>query len=198
MVEARRAMPCGSRGNAASSAAVRRIAIFAIFRTSVGWGLSSNGACDNDMNTTPPNTGEFGQRAAPPRLIVPKSANEALRPEAGTPPPRRSRQSRNQIVVFLNFIVTALIFGVIAGGVLAYYGKQQFEAPGPSTSATTVMIKPNTGIQEIGDQLRAARPDHRRPHFLDRRQRLSAMTVSSRPANTRSRPAPPCTTSCRS
>jgi len=45
------------------------------------------------MNTTPPNTGEFGQRAAPPRLIVPKSANEALRPEAGTPPPRRSRQS---------------------------------------------------------------------------------------------------------
>jgi UPF0755 protein len=105
------------------------------------------------MNTTPPNTGEFGQRAAPPRLIVPKSANEALRPEAGTPPPRRSRQSRNQIVVFLNFIVTALVFGVVAGGMLAYYGKQQFEAPGPTTSATTVMIKPSTGVQEIGDQL---------------------------------------------
>jgi UPF0755 protein len=105
------------------------------------------------MNTTPPNNGEFGQRAAPPRLIVPKSANEALRPEAGTPPPRRSRQSRNQIVVFLNFIVTALVFGVVAGGVLAYYGKQQFEAPGPTTSATTVMIKPSTGVQEIADQL---------------------------------------------
>ena len=58
------------------------------------------------------------------RLIVPKSANEALRPEAGTPPPRRSRQSRNQIVVFLNFIITALVFGVVAGGVLAYYGKR--------------------------------------------------------------------------
>src|SRR5882757_10987839 len=107
------------------------------------------------MNTTPPNTEEFGQRAAPPpaRVIVPKSANEALRPEAGTPPPRRSRQSRNQIVVFLNFIITALVFGVVASGVLAYYGKQQFDAPGPATSATTVMIKPNTGIQEIADQL---------------------------------------------
>ena len=107
------------------------------------------------MDTTPPNTGEFGQRATPPpaRLIVPKSANEALRPEAGTPPPRRSRQARNQIVVFLNFIITALFFGVVAGGMLAYYGKLQFEAPGPATSATTVMIKPNTGIQEIGDQL---------------------------------------------
>ena len=81
-------------------------------------GLKRNGACDDDMNTTPPNTGEFGQRAAPPRLIVPKSANEALRPEAGTPPPRRSRQSRNQVVVFLNFLMTALVFGVVAGGVL--------------------------------------------------------------------------------
>ena len=105
------------------------------------------------MNTTPPNTGEFGQRAAPPRLIVPKSANEALRPEAGTPPPRRSRQSRNQVVVFLNFIVTALMFGVIAGGVLVYYGKQQFEQPGPSASDSTVMVKPNTGSQDIGDLL---------------------------------------------
>ena len=105
------------------------------------------------MNTTPPNTGEFGQRAAPPRLIVPKSANEALRPEAGTPPPRRSRQARNQVVVFLNFLMTALVFGVVAGGVLAYYGKQQFEAPGPTTSASTVMIKPSTGVQEIADQL---------------------------------------------
>ena len=105
------------------------------------------------MNTTPPNTGEFGQRAAPPRLIVPKSANEALRPEAGTPPPRRSRQSRNQIVVFLNFIVTALMAGVIVGGIVAYYGKQQFEKPGPSTTATTVLIKPKTGIQDIADLL---------------------------------------------
>ncbi len=107
------------------------------------------------MNTTPPNTGEFGQRTTPPpaRVIVPKSANEALRPEAGTPPPRRSRQSRNQIVVFLNFIITAMVFGVVVSGILAYYGKRQFEAPGPTTSATTVTIKPNTGIQEIADQL---------------------------------------------
>jgi len=43
--------------------------------------------------------------------------------------------------------------GVIAGGVLAYYGKRQFEQPGPSTSATTVMIKPKTGIQDIADLL---------------------------------------------
>ena len=146
------------------------------------------------MNTTPPNTGEFGQRAAPPRLIVPKSANEALRPEAGTPPPRRSRQARNQVVVFLNFLVTALVFGVVAGGFLAYYGKQQFEAPGPTTSASIVMIKPSTGVQEIADQL------ERRGLITDARifwigVAPTAMMTSSRPASTRSAGAP-CTKSC--
>ena len=84
---------------------------------------------------------------------MPKSANEALRPEAGTPPPRRSRQSRNQLVVFLNFIVTALMFGVIAGGVLVYYGKHAVRGSRDRRPATsTVMVKPNTGS-----------PGHRRP-----------------------------------
>src|SRR5262245_45015423 len=105
------------------------------------------------MNTSPSNTGDFGQRAAPPRVIVPKTANEALRPEAGTPPPRRSRQSRNQIVVFLNFLFTLLVFVVIVGGVLMYFGKQEFDAPGPSAAPATVLIKPNTGVQEIADLL---------------------------------------------
>jgi UPF0755 protein len=104
------------------------------------------------MNTSPPNSGEFGQRAAPPpRVLVPKTASEALRPEAGTPPPRRSRGSRNQIVVFLNFLLSCLIFVVLAGGLAAYLGKREFESPGPSTTTTTVVIKPNTGIQEIAD-----------------------------------------------
>src|SRR5262245_4734742 len=105
------------------------------------------------MNTSPPNSGEFGQRPTPPGVIVPKTANEALRPEAGTPPPRRSRRSHNQIVVFLNFIMTLLVFIVLAGGVLAYLGKREFESPGPTTASATVLIKPNTGVQEIADLL---------------------------------------------
>ena len=105
------------------------------------------------MNTTPPNQGEFGQRAMPPKVIVPRSASEALRPEAGTPPPRRSRQSRNQLVVFLNFLISLVFFAVIAGGMLAYFGKRAFDAPGPAATAATIMIKPSTGVQEIGEQL---------------------------------------------
>jgi UPF0755 protein len=99
------------------------------------------------------NSDGFGQRAEVPRVIVPKTASEALRPEAGTPPPRRSRQSRNQIVVFLNFLFTLLVFVVLAGGLAVYLGKREFDSPGPSTAGATVLIKSNTGVQEIGDLL---------------------------------------------
>lgn len=84
---------------------------------------------------------------------VPKTASEALRPEKGTPPPTRSRQSRNQFVVFLNFLMSALVFLVLAGGFLFYMGKQQFEAPGPNEVADTVLIRPSTGATEIAAQL---------------------------------------------
>ncbi len=103
------------------------------------------------MNTNPAN-GEFGQKPAGP--IVPKTANEALRPEAGTPPPsKRSRASRSQIVVFLNFVVSCILLAVLAAGVALYFGKQEFSGPGPSATGDTFVVRPNTGVQEIADQL---------------------------------------------
>lgn len=106
------------------------------------------------MNTAPPNSDEFDQRmAAPSRVTVPKPASEALRPDAATPSARRSKRSRSQIVVFLNFLITLLVFALIGGGILVYYGKQEFDSPGPATTATTFLVKPNTGVQEIGEQL---------------------------------------------
>jgi UPF0755 protein len=105
------------------------------------------------MNTSPPESTGFGQRPSPPRVIVPRTANEALRPEAGIPPPRRSRGSRNQVVVFLNFLLSCLVFVVLAGGLAAYFGKREFDAPGPAATTSTIIIKPNTGVQEIADQL---------------------------------------------
>ena len=91
--------------------------------------------------------------ATTPKPIVPKSAAEALRPEAGTPPPRRSRQSRNQFVVFLNFLVSTIFLVTLAGGIGVYLGKRAFDGPGPSETAATILVKPNTGAQEIADQL---------------------------------------------
>lgn len=104
------------------------------------------------MSTNPESEGAVGQKATP-TPIVPKSANEALRPEAGTPPPRRSRQSRNQFVIFLNFMVSTIFLVTLAGGAALYFGKKAFDGPGPSETASTILIKPNTGAQDIADQL---------------------------------------------
>lgn len=87
------------------------------------------------------------------RPVVAKSAREALRPKEGTPPPKRSRQSRNQFVVFLNFLMSSVIFLVIAAGIAFYFGKREFEAPGPATSAETIMVRPNMSVREIATQL---------------------------------------------
>src|SRR3990170_4817436 len=91
------------------------------------------------MNTA--DNGEFGRRGLPPQPIVPKTASEALRPELGTPPPKRSRASRSQIVVFMNFVVTSAMFAVIVAGVALYVGKREFDGPGPSTATTHLMVK---------------------------------------------------------
>ena len=96
----------------------------------------------------PADNGEFGRRGLPPQPIVPKTASEALRPELGTPPPKRSRRSRSQIVVFMNFVVTSAMFGVAL-----YLGKREFDGPGPSATTTNFMVRPNTGVAEIADQL---------------------------------------------
>ena len=105
------------------------------------------------MDTNPVDGGEFGRREAPPRPIVPKTAREALRPEIGTPPPKRSRASRSQFVVFLNFIVTSVMLLIVVAGIALYVGKSAFEGQGPSTTTANFMVKPNTGVIEIAEQL---------------------------------------------
>lgn len=108
------------------------------------------------MNTNTADNGDFGQRPAPPTPIVPKTASEALRPEAGTPPPpsgKRSRRSRSQIVVFMNFVVSCVMLLVLATGVALYLGKQAFTGPGPSDSGGTFLVKANTGVATIASQL---------------------------------------------
>lgn len=101
------------------------------------------------MSTNPSDTGSFGTRSDAPNPIVPKSASEALRPTPGTPPPRRSRRARSQFVIFMNFVMSAIVLVTIGAGAAVWYGKYVFEGPGPSTQNDTVLIKPNTGVNEI-------------------------------------------------
>jgi UPF0755 protein len=113
------------------------------------------------MNTTPQN--QFGHRAMPPSAAPPsppppgpaasKPASEALQPRVAVPPPRRSRGSRNQFVVFLNLMVSAAMILVLAAGAAVWLGKRAFDAPGPATAPKTVLIKPRTGASDIAEQL---------------------------------------------
>ncbi len=105
------------------------------------------------MNTNPVNDGEFGRRDAPQHPIVPKTANEALRPEMGTPPPKRSRASRSQVVVFMNFLMTSAMLLVVVAGIAVYVGKSEFEGPGPSATTANFVVRPNTGVANIAEQL---------------------------------------------
>lgn len=109
------------------------------------------------MSTDSGNQGGFGQRdnaAAPAaRPIVPKSATEVLRPEPGVQPPKRSRKARSQLVIFLNFVMSLLVFAAIGAGAAAYYGKTQFDAPGPAQDVATFVVKRGAGISEVATQL---------------------------------------------
>ncbi len=101
------------------------------------------------MNDLPPNAAN----SAGQTVVMPKSAAEALKPEAVAPPPRRSRASRSQIVVFLNFMMSLMILGVVAAGFAAWYGKKEFEGAGPLGAATVFEVKPNSGWDGVATQL---------------------------------------------
>lgn len=94
------------------------------------------------------------EQAAASRPFVPKSASEALRPEPGTPPPRkRSRHARSQIVVFMNFMLSLLVLLLLGASALFYFGKLQFDAAGPLTAETTFLVKRGAGVSEVSNSL---------------------------------------------
>jgi UPF0755 protein len=105
-----------------------------------------------DSGNQGPETPIFGRRDQPPaqRPIVPKTANEALRPEPGTPPPvRRSRKSRSQVVVFMNFLMSVAVLAALGASAAVYFGKQQFEQPGPLAEPKNYEVKRGAGIGDV-------------------------------------------------
>ncbi|WP_246671541.1 endolytic transglycosylase MltG [Mesorhizobium sp. B2-4-12] len=53
----------------------------------------------------------------------------------------------------MNFVISLVILTVLAAGAALYFGKQEFTEPGPSANGDTFLVKPNTGVQDIADQL---------------------------------------------
>nr|WP_237358812.1 endolytic transglycosylase MltG [Allorhizobium borbori] len=90
---------------------------------------------------------------APKGPIIPKSPNEALRPEKVPEPPKRSRKARSQFVVFLNFVMTMVVLAAgVAVGVFFYVNKA-FREPGPLAVTTHVIVRPGSGTGEIATNL---------------------------------------------
>lgn len=95
-----------------------------------------------------------GEASGQPR-IIPKSAKEALRPEQVPEPPsrRRSRKARSQIVIFLNFVMTVVVFATIIGVGVFYYGVKSYEEQGPLTANTNFIVRAGAGTNEIAANL---------------------------------------------
>uniref|UniRef100_UPI003BAC0FC9 endolytic transglycosylase MltG n=1 Tax=Stappia sp. TaxID=1870903 RepID=UPI003BAC0FC9 len=106
------------------------------------------------MTETPPKDPDHGneQETAPYRP-QPKSPREAIQPEPGPQPPVRSRHVRNPFVIVINAILTLAVLGVIGVGGLLYWGKGEFDAPGPLAEEKTVLISSGSGLQSIADRL---------------------------------------------
>lgn len=85
---------------------------------------------------------------AMPRLN-PKSPRQAIQPDPVPDPPARSRHVRNPVVVFVNFLMTITVLGVLIVGGIIYWGKQEFEKNGPLAKATTVIIPQGSNLAGI-------------------------------------------------
>lgn len=107
----------------------------------------------NDKNQS--NGVPFGRgvEAGPKGPIIPKSPNEALRPERVPEPPRRSRKARNQIIIFLNFIMTLAVAVCVLAVVGFYYMITAYQAPGPLPNNTNFVVRNGAGLAEIATAL---------------------------------------------
>lgn len=104
---------------------------------------------NNDSTEMPFGRGDNASKGP----IIPKSANEALRPEPVPSPPRRSRKARSQVVVFLNFLMTSLVLVTLAAAAIFYYALDSFEKPGPLTANTNFIVRNGAGLNEIAASL---------------------------------------------
>lgn len=85
--------------------------------------------------------------------FIPKSPNEALKPERVPDPPRRSKKARSQIVIFLNFVMTMIVAICLIGGGVFYYSLSVYHKPGPLTANTNFVVKDGASLEDIANNL---------------------------------------------
>ncbi len=113
--------------------------------------------------------------------FIPKSPNEALRPERVPEPPKRSRKARSQMVIFLNFLMTLAVFVIALGVIGFYYVVSTYQAPGPLTTNANFIVRNGAGPSEIASRLEASNiiSDARIFRYLAARQLRDGSTLKA-------------------
>ena len=119
----------------------------------------SDGQNCQPENSVANTNAQFGRRLETPSAggysddYVARSPEDVLQPRDVPPPPTRSKQARNRLVVFLNFCLSSLVLLTLAVGAAFYFGKVQFEAEGPRQTARTIVIEEGSGLSQIAGKL---------------------------------------------
>lgn len=95
--------------------------------------------------------GQNGQGNTGP--IIPKSPSEALRPERVPEPPKRSRNARSQVVLFLNFVMTMIVLVCVVALIGVYYAVSSYQSPGPLQTNTNFIVRSGASLAEIAANL---------------------------------------------
>lgn len=82
-----------------------------------------------------------------------QSPAKAIQPKEVPPVPKRSKSAKGGFVVFMNFMMTCLVLGVLGICLIALYAKSEFERAGPLDAPFTVVIKEGSSLNRIADQL---------------------------------------------
>jgi UPF0755 protein len=94
------------------------------------------------------------QQQASRRRVSPKSPRQVLQPEAAPPQPPRSQKARHPLVVVTNFFVMAAVLIVLGAGGAFYFGRKEFNEPGPLAETTSVLVQRGSDLDSISALLR--------------------------------------------
>jgi len=87
--------------------------------------------------------------------IVPRSPRDAIEPQDIIPPTKASSRARSGMVRFFNFLMTMAFLGAVFFVGAIWYGKTEYEAPGPLTEQTTYLVPKGATFISIVPDLEA-------------------------------------------
>ena len=88
-----------------------------------------------------------------PNPAPPRPAGAVIEPDRAPPPRLRSKRVRHPLVIIGNAIFTIVLLLALAIGTAAFWGKKQFEKPGPLPADKVVNIPRGYGVKDIADLL---------------------------------------------